>query len=619
MPLSEDIRNVITSRPDNAIPNYDTSNEYFICNKTAYESVKEAANFRDRLLWPSKYSGHNQLYSDSIVWIGLKDKREQDYESFTSGVYIVYLFAADRSCAYLTLNQGVTDTTPEEREFIRNRIVSDVRCPVGFTSNNEIQLASTTQLAHDYENGTIFWKKYEPDNMPQDDAMIQDLNNLIAAYNDYEEARIARQIYPVTEGNVGRVMNKTVRDVVDLLKTKKNVILQGAPGTGKTYNTEAIAVAITDPDFDQWTDRKVLNEAYEQLKKDGRIGFVTFHQSMDYETFIRGIRPEPEKDENNKIVGITYPAKDGIFLQISNKAKQKDPDELKNALDSFIESIKNNPIKIPSAKGRTETWVWWNGKSACLFMLGGRNEKPTALDHANMWLNIDKIYEQALYGNAYTNWPDQTRAIINYVKRENNLNDIEEGNEKSYILIIDEINRGNISRIFGELITLIEADKRIGGDHPQTAILPYSDKDEPEFGVPSNLYILGTMNTTDRSTGSIDYALRRRFAFYTVKADEGLISNETAQRLFQAIREFLESEEARADMDIEDLMVGHSYFMVDSTEKLESNFEYEIKPLIREYQKDGIIGISDSELKSKIAEWERILRTPESNNGNERA
>ena len=618
MPLSDDIRNVITSRPDTAIPNYNNSSAYFRCNRTAYESVCAAANIQERSLHPGKFGAFGSLSTDSVVWIGLKDRREPNNKSFTSGVYIVYLFAADKSCVYLTLNQGVTNTTPGEREQIRNRIVNNVTCPDGFTANNEIHLASTTQLALDYENGTIFWKKYEPDSMPQDDAMIQDLNNLLAAYDDYE-IRIASNINPVTENNEGGVMNDTVRDVVDLLKKKKNVILQGAPGTGKTYNTEAIAVAMTNPDFSQWNDNTALNEAYKQLKKVGRIGFVTFHQSMDYETFIRGIRPEPEKDENERIIGITYPTKDGIFIKISSKAKQQDPDELKNALDRFINSIINNPIKIPSAKGRTETWVWWDGKSDCLFMLGGRNEKPTEFDHdhANMWPNKDKIYDYALNGDANTSWPDQTKAIINYVKRENNLNDIEEGNENSYILIIDEINRGNISRIFGELITLIEADKRIGGAHPQTAILPYSAEDEPEFGVPSNLYILGTMNTTDRSTGSIDYALRRRFAFYTVKANIELVKYEPAKQLFEAIYTFLKSEEARADMDIDDLMVGHSYFMVESTEELKSNFEYEIKPLIREYQKDGIIGIPESELKSKFTEWERIIRPPESDNSNE--
>lgn len=121
------------------------------------------------------------------------------------------------------------------------------------------------------------------------------------------------------------------------------------------------------------------------------------------------------------------------------------------------------------------------------------------------------------------NWPSYARAFIKAVKDEYHLED--ETSTKPHVLIIDEINRGNISRIFGELITLLEADKRTGeGAHPIKVKLPYSKED---FSVPSNLYIIGTMNTTDRSTGSIDYAVRRRFAFITLKTDPEVIKAST--------------------------------------------------------------------------------------------
>ncbi|MBQ7613183.1 MAG: AAA family ATPase, partial [Spirochaetaceae bacterium] len=197
---------------------------------------------------------------------------------------------------------------------------------------------------------------------------------------------------------------------------------------------------------------------------------------------------------------------------------------------------------------------------------------------------------------------------------------------KPHVLIIDEINRGNVSKIFGELITLLEADKRElvsdgknDNQHLITVTLPYSK--EP-FSVPSNLYIIGTMNTTDRSTGTLDYALRRRFAFVTISSTlkkdekenitgcEELNSHykekndelkKRANDLFVKVYNFL--NEKKVDMEIDDLMVGHSYFMAKDNTELSLKLEYEIKPLIREYAKDGIISVSEKELKEELSKW----------------
>ena len=170
--------------------------------------------------------------------------------------------------------------------------------------------------------------------------------------------------------------------------------------------------------------------------------------------------------------------------------------------------------------------------------------------------------------------------------------------KKNYILIIDEINRGNISKIFGELITLLEADKRLDASHPITLQLPYSKE---KFAVPPNMYIIGTMNTTDRSTGSIDYALRRRFAFITLKSDkhaiedfyDNNISNKNnilknkALEMFNKIETFI--KEHKSELDFDDLMPGHSYFMATTEEELQQKIEYEVEPLLQEYYKDGLL------------------------------
>jgi len=222
-------------------------------------------------------------------------------------------------------------------------------------------------------------------------------------------------------------------------------------------------------------------------------------------------------------------------------------------------------------------------------------------------MNIEKVKLQALGKGCENNWQAYAQAFINAVKEEYGAIA-----DKRVVLIIDEINRGNVSKIFGELITLLEADKRSQGAHPIKVMLPYT---KAEFEVPSNLYIIGTMNTTDRSTGTLDYALRRRFAFVTLKADESIIEkyyNEAGNRelgdiaaaLFKDIRKFIENpKHLCGDMSIDDLMIGHSFFMAEDKEELLAKVEYEIIPLINEYINDGILAVKNTQKESAFDSW----------------
>ena len=394
-------------------------------------------------------------------------------------------------------------------------------------------------------------------------------------------------------------MNSEVQTVSNILRLKKNIILQGAPGTGKTYNTVALALAICGEQIPD--DHSEVMRRYEELQKEGRIGFVTFHQSMDYEDFVEGIKP---KTENGMV---SYEVEDGIFKRISNKAQTKQGSDVLDCIDKYIHSIEGyaNKKLIPTITGRSSLYVWWNKGNSTLSTRSSISSSSKDPEYSPSPINIEKLKMQAVGEGMENNWPTYAQAIINAVKNEYR-NELEDSDSTTpYVLIIDEINRGNVSKIFGELITLLEADKRIGGDHPIRVTLPYSKE---SFGVPSNLYIIGTMNTTDRSVGNIDYAVRRRFAFATLKADRKLVEQNSipeAVTLFDAVESFIKKHQI--DMDFEDLMVGHSYFFAKGESELELKWQYEILPLLNEYIKDGIINAkpisSDLTIADFVGEW----------------
>lgn len=387
-----------------------------------------------------------------------------------------------------------------------------------------------------------------------------------------------------------------------ILGIKKNIILQGAPGTGKTYNTAALALAIcgvTDVDMN---DHKAVMERYDKLQKEGRIGFVTFHQSMDYEDFVEGIKP---KTENGMV---SYEVEDGIFKTISAKAEENFEDsqktveilqkqkDIQERMFDFLSEAQENATEYKTKTGSKFVINEVTDKNIIVQIPENQVASQITLRMAELRdllendVELKRVSDIKAYFNRQFNTQQDSYTFI-LVNEIRNIKaktvSVPKTELQNYVLIIDEINRGNVSKIFGELITLLEADKRIGGDHPIRVTLPYSKE---SFGVPSNLYIIGTMNTTDRSVGNIDYAVRRRFAFATLKADEELVKQNSiplAVDLFEAVKSFIKKHQI--DMDFEDLMVGHSYFFAKDENELELKWQYEILPLLNEYIKDGII------------------------------
>lgn len=396
-----------------------------------------------------------------------------------------------------------------------------------------------------------------------------------------------------------------------LLQSKHNIILQGAPGTGKTYNTAAIALAALDVTDVDLNDHKAVMKRYDSLLGD-QIFFTTFHQSLDYEDFVEGLKPHVQTDADGNSIGVTYEPEDGIFKRACNAVQTDQSKDIVECIDDYLQKIKGyqNKREIPTVTGRSSLYVWWKEGNSTVSSRSTNSTSSRGEEYTPSPLNIEKIKLQALGKGCENNWQSYAQAFIEAVKREYHAT-----TDKPVVLIIDEINRGNVSKIFGELITLLESDKRSNGNHPIKVMLPYT---KGEFGVPSNLYIIGTMNTTDRSTGTLDYALRRRFAFVTLKSQDSVIKKyysdagndelgSVAVALFDDIKKFIENpKHLCGDMSIDDLMVGHSYFMAESEEELQDKVEFEILPLINEYINDGILNVKNEEKKTAFDAWRSL-------------
>ena len=396
-----------------------------------------------------------------------------------------------------------------------------------------------------------------------------------------------------------------------LLQSKHNIILQGAPGTGKTYNTAAIALAALDVTDVDLNDHKAVMKRYDSLLGD-QIFFTTFHQSLDYEDFVEGLKPHVQTDADGNSIGVTYEPEDGIFKRACNAVQTDQSKDIVECIDDYLQKIKGyqNKREIPTVTGRSSLYVWWKEGNSTVSSRSTNSTSSRGEEYTPSPLNIEKIKLQALGKGCENNWQSYAQAFIEAVKIEYHAT-----TDKPVVLIIDEINRGNVSKIFGELITLLESDKRSNGNHPIKVMLPYT---KGEFGVPSNLYIIGTMNTTDRSTGTLDYALRRRFAFVTLKSQDSVIKKyysdagndelgSVAVALFDDIKKFIENpKHLCGDMSIDDLMVGHSYFMAESEEELQDKVEFEILPLINEYINHGILNVMNEEKKTAFDAWRSL-------------
>ena len=431
----------------------------------------------------------------------------------------------------------------------------------------------------------------------------------------------------------------------------KNVIFYGPPGTGKTYTTAKRAVEICKTESEEdLTDYTEVMKKYNELKKKNRIEFITFHQSYGYEEFIEGIKPvvsneddeSEDESENNKELktnikienDIKYDVVDGIFKKFCDNARKAIIETNNNDIPleaivwkvtvrgevredcfnnnrvridwnfddagavGFVEEVKKGDIIITTDGSRTKI----NGIAVVIddkgYILAGEERDTTT--RSVKWLakninenikNINK--EKMLHRRTVARVPNMKVEDIIKLAKEKNQKELSKivikENKEPYVFIIDEINRGNISKIFGELITLIETTKRSGEGKKEciSTKLPYSKE---EFTVPDNVYIIGTMNTADRSIALMDTALRRRFKFEEMLPDYDLLKDIFVEdkgtkvnigAMLKVINERIEYLYDREHT------IGHAVFLElkenNNINKLENIFKKSVIPLLQEY------------------------------------
>lgn len=388
-----------------------------------------------------------------------------------------------------------------------------------------------------------------------------------------------------------------------------NQILYGPPGTGKTYSTINRALEIIDGEVPE--ERNEAKKRFEELSSAGQIEFVTFHQSYGYEEFVEGIKASTTDGS------ISYDVEPGVFKKLAGKANTNFNDSkksskqireeltIKEKIELFLNESIENETKFVKTKGgefrikdllNDNIYIYsdssnYNDNSLILSIeefykvMLAEIELRTSKQLAREVFQIPNQRQKDTYYLALY------KAIKEFKSDELDIKKDVVEDLKNYILIIDEINRGNISKIFGELITLIEPSKRLGAEEEIRLRLPYSNE---FFGVPSNLYIIGTMNTADRSIALMDTALRRRFEFVEMMPQADLLDFEVAG---VNLRKLLKKINARVEYLYDrDHAIGHAYFMelhVDSTlAELNAVMRNKIIPLLQEYFYD---------------DWEKIL------------
>ncbi len=392
-----------------------------------------------------------------------------------------------------------------------------------------------------------------------------------------------------------------------MLLESKNIIFRGAPGTGKSYLAKQIAADIISNGF---TDR--YSDLTDEQKR--QMEFVQFHPSYDYSDFVEGIRPKMNEDGS-----MGFELQEGIFKRFVDKARknlensQKSKEKIKKEISAntvmanFFDNIEYGVQEFYTIKGNKFTVTDVDEKYIYIAIPGNKT-----VDKLN--LNIDEVRKMLESGRDFEKVSDITGffgkqfatqnysydfALFKEIKKDG-LKEVKTNiapeELKKYVFIIDEINRGEISKILGELFFSIDPGYRGKSGEVATQYSNMHDDPDEKFYIPENVYIIGTMNDIDRSVDSFDFAMRRRFRFVEVKAKatQGMLEsleNEALKSRAVERMDRLNAEILKVDDLNENYQIGASYFLKLKTQSFEELWTDYLKPLLQDY----VRGLYDEE------------------------
>jgi hypothetical protein len=461
-----------------------------------------------------------------------------------------------------------------------------------FAGDEPLPLATQALLRAELDQAGSQWQQVAPVSLAE-----YDWNRLVRETVAFVQASepLFRRLHELSTTPVGPTIKRIILPTSTL--PSLNTILYGPPGTGKTYSTVERAYQIMEGQ--PAATYELARQVFQQRLHD-QVEFVTFHQSFTYEDFIQGIRPTVS-DEGQML----FKLHNGIFYELAQRARRNwersqaaslvAPTQMlpfEEVLTSFLQPVieEQHPLTIGmqwpgysftlTQLNQSNIWFKTNGQA------GGITHKqvlPTAINGAQLGekgihsLNLatlKQLYEHGVETGAGGGLMSYYKPLAEVLHQHAaTMPRAPQEPLKRYVLIIDEINRANISKVFGELLTLLEPDKRLGAKHALTVRLPSG---EPGFSVPPNLYMLGTMNTADKSIALLDIALRRRFDFeplYPVYEIGGQSYGHAD--LLRQLNEQIIKHKSR------DFQIGHAYFLEDKP--LQAILDQKVIPLLYEY------------------------------------